>query len=86
MAPSKKQLGANKSNAQKSTGPKDTSLSRLNAVKHGILSKEVLLDGEDGKTLEELGRKLSGELQPCGELEIILVDQAEKPLRHCRAQ
>ena len=86
MAPSKKQLEANKGNAQKSTGPKDTSLSRLNAVKHRILSKEVLLDGEDGKTLEELGGKLSGKLQPCGELEIIKVDQAEKPLRHCRAQ
>lgn len=71
----RKQLLANRKNAKKSTGPKDTSLSRLNALKHGILSEEVLLKGEKKKDLEELGRRLRQELAPQGELEIILVDR-----------
>ena len=71
----KKQLIANRKNAKRSTGPKDTSLTRLNALKHGILSKEVLLEGEKRKDLEELGRRLRQELAPQGELEIILVDR-----------
>jgi hypothetical protein len=72
---SKKQIAANRENAKKSTGPKDTSLTRLNALKHGILSKEVLLKGESKRDLEELGRRLRQELAPQGELEIILVDR-----------
>ena len=71
----KKQVMANRKNAKKSTGPKNTSLTRLNALKHGILSKEVLLKGEKKKDLEELGKRLRQELAPQGELEIILVDR-----------
>ena len=71
----KKQLIANRKNAKKSTGPKDTSLTRLNALKHGILSEEVLLEGEKRRDLEELGKRLRQELAPQGELEIILVDR-----------
>ena len=70
-----KQLVANRENAKKSTGPKDTSLTRLNALTHGILSEEVLLKGEKKKELEELGTKLRQELAPKGELEILLVDR-----------
>ncbi len=70
-----KQLMANRENAKKSTGPNDTSLTRLNALKHGILSEEVLLKGEKKKDLEELGRRLRQELTPEGELELILVDR-----------
>ncbi len=33
---------ANRENAKISTGPKDTSLTRLNALKHGLLSKEAI--------------------------------------------
>lgn len=73
--PTKKQVIANRDNAEKSTGPKDTSLTRLNALKHGILSKEVLLKGESKKDLEELGRRLRLQLAPQGELEVILVDR-----------
>lgn len=72
---SRKQLIANRKNAKKSTGPKNTSLTRLNALKHGILSKEVLLTGEKKKDLEELGRRLRLELAPQGEMEMILVDR-----------
>lgn len=75
MAISQKQLAANRRNALKSTGPKDTSRSRLNALKHGLLSKEVLMAGEEKKVLEQLGRKLRLELTPQGELETVLVDR-----------
>ena len=68
-------IEANRNNAQKSTGPKDTSLTRLNALKHGLLSKEVLIEGEDNCSLEELGRRLRMELEPQGELENIFVDR-----------
>jgi hypothetical protein len=42
------QITANRLNARKSTGPKTPAgraVSRLNALKHGILSKEVLVRG-----------------------------------------
>jgi hypothetical protein len=47
---SDKQGAANRRNAQKSTGPKTPegkAAVRLNAMKHGLLSKDVLLPGED---------------------------------------
>jgi len=68
-------IGANRANAQKSTGPKDTSLTRLNAVKHGLLSNEVLMKDEDGEALAGLGERMRQELAPEGELENILVDR-----------
>lgn len=72
---SEKQIVANRKNAKNSTGPKDTSLTRLNALKHGILSDEVVLKGEKKRELEELGTKLRQELAPKGELEMLLVDR-----------
>jgi len=66
---------ANRENSKKSTGPKNTALTRLNALKHGILSKEALLKGEDKKSIEDLGKRLRLELAPKGELECILVDR-----------
>ena len=66
---------ANRRNAQKSTGPKDTSRTRLNALKHGLLTKEILLKGEDKQALERLGKRLRVELAPKRELESILVDR-----------
>ena len=69
------QVEANRANARKSTGPKDTALTRLNAVKHGLLSNEVLMKDEDGKALAGLGERMRKELSPKGELENILVDR-----------
>ena len=72
---SESKIKANRDNSKKSTGPKNTSLTRLNALKHGILSKESLLKGENKKSLEDLGKRLRAELAPKGELESILVDR-----------
>jgi hypothetical protein len=74
---SQKQLEANRENA-KLGGVKTNegkAVSKYNALKHGILSKEVLLDGEDEKTLIEVGKKLRAELEPQTELELVLVDR-----------
>lgn len=77
MTVSQKQLEANRRNAVKGgvRTAEGKAISKMNALKHGLLSKEVLLNGESGKTLEELGRRLRAELKPQGELENILVDR-----------
>jgi hypothetical protein len=75
---SEKKAEANRQNARKSTGPKTPEgkeAARRNALRHGILSKQVLLPGDDGEALRELGESLSTELQPHGELENLLVDR-----------
>ena len=75
---SDKKAEANRQNALKSTGPKTPegkAAVRLNALKHGLLSQEILLPGEDEEALRELGERLRDELQPVGELENLLVDR-----------
>ncbi len=75
---SDRQIKANRQNARKSTGPKTPEgkdAVRLNALRHGLLSQEILLPGEDEEALRELGHNLRAELQPVGELENLLVDR-----------
>ena len=77
MMVSKKQLVANRQNAKKG-GVKTAegkALTRLNALKHGLLSEEILLTGENEEALTGLEERLVAELQPQGELEGILVDR-----------
>ena len=74
---SQKQLEANRKNA-KLGGVKTEegkAVSKYNALKHGLLSREVLLDGEEEKILIEFGKKLRTELKPETELELLLVDR-----------
>jgi len=77
-----KQLAANRRNAQNSTGPrtaKGREVSKMNAMKHGILSRQVLVTGlyyeEDREELEALYRRFWEQLQPEGPLEEMLMDQ-----------
>ena len=75
---SDKQAQVNRRNASKSTGPKTTegkAAVRHHGLRHGLLSRDVLLPGEDEATLKELGERLRDELQPLGELEGLLVDR-----------
>ena len=56
---------ANRQNALRSTRPKmpeGKAAVRLNALKHGFLSQEVLLPGEDESALKELSERLKAEL------------------------
>jgi hypothetical protein len=69
---SEKQAKANRQNALKSTGPKmpeGKATVLLNALKHGLLSREILLPGEDGEALRELSEHLWTELKPVGAME-----------------
>src|SRR5215213_4516480 len=73
-----KKAEANRRNALKSTGPKTPegkAAVRLNALRHGLLSQEILLPGEDEEAFRDLGEHLRAELQPVGELENLLVDR-----------
>lgn len=79
---SAKQLAANRRNAKKSTGPRTVqgrAVSKMNALKHGILSKEVLVGGENGcesaREFTALHRRFVEDLQPDGPIEEMLVDQ-----------
>lgn len=75
---SDKQNEANRRNALKSTGPKTLEgkvAVRLNAMRHGLLSQDILLPGENEAALRELGERLESELQPVGEFEGLLVEQ-----------
>ena len=73
-----KQIAANKKNAQASTGPKSTEgklVSKMNAVKHGILAADVVIDGEDEELFAELLAALMTELDPMGSVERQLVER-----------
>jgi hypothetical protein len=79
---SAKQIAANRRNAVKSTGPRTPqgrAVSKMNALKHGILSKEVLVHGlrlkESERELKALHGRFWEELQPEGPIEEMLVDQ-----------
>ena len=75
---SDKQTQANQRNALKSTRPttpEGKAAASQNALTHGLLSREVLLPGEDGAALVELGGRLREELRPAGELEGLLVER-----------
>jgi hypothetical protein len=81
MTISKKQLEANKKNAQKG-GVKTSegkTIVKYNALKHGLLAKEVVITiGEGAENLEEfdaLLEDLKTQLAPAGTLEEMLVEK-----------
>jgi hypothetical protein len=61
---SDKVIAANRANGRKSTGPRDSSASKLNAVKHGLLSKRLLLNEEEEKEFRQLLKDLELEFEP----------------------
>src|SRR5436853_5973102 len=63
---SDKKVRANRRNSRKSTGPDNTSSTRLNAVKHGLLAAGITeLDNQEGyrDTLRRLGGDYLNEVQ-----------------------
>src|SRR6476620_6426771 len=74
---SSERLAANRANAQKSTGPttpEGKEASKMNAVKHGILSREVLVSGESEEELAAFHESFRQELYPEGARQEMLVD------------
>jgi len=75
---SQKQIEANRKNAHKSTGPRTPqgkARSGMNALKHGLMSCQVLLPEEDKKELETFAVRIRPVLAPVGEMELLLTDR-----------
>ncbi len=62
---------ANRENARRSTGPKDTTSTRFNAVKHGLLAEGVT-ELDFPETFLRFCARLEAELKPVGEVETFL--------------
>ena len=74
---SQKQLEANRSNAQRSTGPKSENgkkRSRANAMTHGLTAKKIIFPGETPEQFERLREGLIADFGLVTTLEFELVD------------
>jgi hypothetical protein len=70
--PSPEKVAANQANAQLSTGPKTPEgrkASSMNALRHGLTSRELVIRAEDQTAFDELHAAYRAELQPHGILE-----------------
>ena len=75
---SERQIEANRRNATMSTGPRSDAgkaAVALNGIKHGLLSRQVLIKGESEADLVGFGKRLRAQLAPVGELELLLADR-----------
>jgi hypothetical protein len=73
------QIQANRSNAQKSTGPRTAegkATASRNAVKHGLLAEQVVIHGEDPAQFEMYREGMLAELGPQGAVEEMLAERA----------
>jgi hypothetical protein len=74
----KRQINANRENARHSTGPKTPegkARASLNAIRHGLLARQIVLPIEDRAQYLDLLAALEAEHQPEGPLETYLVHQ-----------
>ncbi|MGC1169387.1 MAG: hypothetical protein WA886_10825 [Candidatus Acidiferrales bacterium] len=63
---------SNHLNAQSSTGSRNTTSTRLNAVKHSLLAKGIT-ELDDPEAYESLAQMLAQEYRPVGDLEKFFV-------------
>ena len=81
--PTPAQREASRRNGGKSHGPHDTSQTRFNALKHGLLSRKICFQSqEDRQVYQELHAGLVDDLRPVGMLEAMLVERLASA--HCR--
>jgi len=91
MSASPARIQANRRNAESSTGPRtaDGKLqSSMNALRHGLTSKMILLPEEDLKTYQDFRDRFFGDLQPKGFLEeqlALTLVNTQWRLNRCRA-
>ena len=72
-----RQRAANRANARHSTGPKTPegkAAVSLNARRHGLFARDVVLPEEDADVFEELWNRVRAEFSPIGSTEEFLVD------------
>lgn len=84
MKTTDKQADANRRNAAHSTGPvteSDKAIPSRNALKHGLLAKEIVIDGGEGAESQEefdaVILDLKNQFDPQGPLEEMLVEKIE---------
>ena len=71
-----KVIAANRANAQKTTGPRNTKALRQNALKHGLLAKHLPFQNEEEENeFNMLLHDLDDEYQPAGRTEWALVEE-----------
>ncbi len=71
-------IESNRRNAKRSTGPRTTegkTRSSMNAVRHGLLSRQITLPDEDPDAFAEFLESMTGKLAPAGPLEEVLVER-----------
>ena len=75
---SQRQLEANRANARRSTGPKSQrgkARSKMNAVRHGLTAKQIVVPGEEPEHFDMLREGLNADFAPGSTIERVLVDQ-----------
>lgn len=65
---------SNRKNGRRSTGPHDTTSTRLNAVKHGLLARGIT-ELDDSDAYESLVQRLTEGYRPLGDLEKFFVQR-----------
>jgi hypothetical protein len=69
---------ANQANARLSTGPKTPegkAAVRHNAVRHGLLARDVVIPGEDAEAFEDFWNEVRAQFSPVGPIEEFLVER-----------
>src|SRR3954471_12918519 len=72
------QINARRANAKKSTGPRDTSMTRFNGMKHGMRAETFVLPGEDPQRYRRLLDALVERHDPQDEASTFEVERAAK--------
>jgi hypothetical protein len=75
---SERQKAANQANARRSTGPQTPegkAVTRLNALRHGLLARDVVLPGEDADAFEDLWNQVRAHFSPTGPIEELLSER-----------
>src|SRR3954447_21808781 len=76
--PTERQRNANRANARRSTGPNTHDgkrAMRLNGLRHGLLSHDAILPGEDEAAFEMFRDELYADLAPSGPVEALLAER-----------
>ena len=72
----KAQIEANRKNARKSTGPKDTDLTRFNGLTHGLCAGQVVIPGECRDEFDAWRNAWFGDWRPMTHTRAVLVERA----------
>ena len=70
------QVRANRENSKRSSGPRDTSRTRFNGLKHGLRAENLLVPGESEADLEAERRGWLDDWAPLTHTRAVLLERA----------